>query len=402
MNQSGESRTIKSETDIVIFQIANIIHHEPLAHALYDSIRAALDTSEVVKLGAQSAWEVFEQSLKAAIRDIESHPRGQLLRRLIEYGPLNPDDPQAEPTDGQTTLSDFECAQCVEFIFSHMINRFKGELAELLAIQPCLELARHLQSENILPSNITFYMGDMVGERRQLKTGSGDTEVRWGGFTKGADGLMVVRGQKGSENSLTICGVIEVKSMRLSKRRLVAQINQHIARLAGGVRLDAQLWEPEHIRIESPLQVMVIPSTWRLNRSWQMVPTDNGDMLVLPKPEESPITTQTEQVGPRAYKIRLAWSQEALNQAAYAMTFWYMSQIGKFIYASKDLPPEWSDMTPAEAGYNAIKMMLYYMPLRYLPKRQELLAIKLYNVYSFGYPLGIDAKDMLWPEDFSG
>jgi hypothetical protein len=45
-------------------------------------------------------------------------------------------------------------------------------------------------------------------------------------------------------------------------------------------------------------------------------------------------------------------------------------------------------------------MMLYYLPLRYLSERQTCLAVKLYNIYSFGYPLGIDSKEMLWPEDF--
>ena len=242
-------------------------------------------------------------------------------------------------------------------------------------------------------------MGDMVGERRQLCAGRGDADVRWGGFTKGADGLMVAQGKKGPEGPQTICGVIEVKSMRVSKRRLVAQIRRHIARLAGGVRLGAQFWESECITIDNPVQVMVIPSAWKLNRSWQMVPTETGHTLALPEPEESPVVTQTEQVGPRTYKIKLAWSQEVLNQAAYEMTFWYMSQVGEHIYSVRSVPPEWVDMTPAEAGYNAIKMMLYYMPLRLLPRRKELLAIKLYNVYSFGYPLGIDAKDMLWPEN---
>ena len=56
-------------------------------------------------------------------------------------------------------------------------------------------------------------------------------------------------------------------------------------------------------------------------------------------------------------------------------------------------------MTPEQAGYNAIKMMLYYMSLRYISRRQELRATKLYNVYFFGYPLGVDSKVMLWSED---
>jgi hypothetical protein len=58
-------------------------------------------------------------------------------------------------------------------------------------------------------------------------------------------------------------------------------------------------------------------------------------------------------------------------------------------------------MTPDEAGCNAIKMMLYYVPLRPIKPRQARLAVKLYNIYSFGYPLGVGSKSMLWPEDFA-
>ena len=64
------------------------------------------------------------------------------------------------------------------------------------------------------------------------------------------------------------------------------------------------------------------------------------------------------------------------------------------------MPKEWQEMTPDQAGRNAIKMMLYYMPLRPISERHVWLATKLYNIYSFGYPLGADSRQMLWPEDF--
>ena len=81
------------------------------------------------------------------------------------------------------------------------------------------------------------------------------------------------------------------------------------------------------------------------------------------------------------------------------MTFWYMSQVGRHVYTDKHMPAGWESMTPEEAGYNAIKMMLYYMPLRPISRRQQRLATRLYNVYSFGYPFGADSDEMLWPED---
>ncbi len=199
---------------------------------------------------------------------------------------------------------------------------------------------------------------------------------------------------------LNIHGVIEVKSMSVSTNKVLAQINKHISRLHRGLKLGGMIWSSNQISTSRILRILVVPSTWKLSRKWNSVKTDQEREIVLPEPSEPPVRTQVEKLQPDIWKIKLAWSQEALNQAAYEMTFWYMSQVGKHIYAKKRLPKEWEKMTPEEAGYNSIKMMLYYFPLRYLSERQARLAIKLYNVYSFGYPLGIDSKDMLWPEDF--
>lgn len=89
----------------------------------------------------------------------------------------------------------------------------------------------------------------------------------------------------------------------------------------------------------------------------------------------------------------------ALEQAAYEMTFGYMAEVGWHVFKGKPRPQGWEEFTPEEVGYNAIKAMLYYMPLRPLSPRQERLAIRLYNVYGFGYPSGVGSKEMLWPED---
>jgi len=143
-----------------------------------------------------------------------------------------------------------------------------------------------------------------------------------------------------------------------------------------------------------------LPSTWKLSREWCSVKTDRGRTMVFPEPSEPPIQTHLAELKPNFWKITLAWSQEALNQAAYEMTFWYMSQVGRHVYTRNKLPRGWEYMIPEQAGYNAIKMMLYYIPLRYISKRQERLATRLYNVYCFGYPSGVDSNEMLWPEDF--
>lgn len=381
-----------------ISRIKDIIHNRPLASAIYRSIEDGLERN-FVHISGKTVWEVFQYSLNTAIRDIETHPRGKLFRRLLEFGPPNPDDPEKLASDGKTILSDPECGQCVQFIFSHMINRFKGELAEVLAIKPCLQLLSQLQEVDKIPVSVDLYFGDTVQERRRINK---KNSVQWGGYTKGADGLVVEhRHMENRKKGLQVHGVVEVKSMPRSKSKLLTQINQHLERLRGGVKLNNLIWERDQVVIDNPISILVVPSTWKVSREWNRKETATGWSLVVPEPTESPISTIIEDIGPSHWIITLNWSKEALEQAAYEMTFWYMSQVGNVIYKTKPLPKEWEGMTPEEAGYNSIKMMLYYLILRYISPNQGKRAIRLYNAYSFGYPFAVDAKDMLWPEDFS-
>lgn len=386
-------------------KITSIISNRFLASDIQRSISLALRSPHVHLVPGKTVWEIFNISLKSAIRDIKEHPRGKLFRRLIEYGPLNPDDPESLVSDGETTLSDPECGSCVEFIYSHMVNRFKGELAELLSIEPCINLVQQLQKDGRLLNDSHLYWGDIVQEPRRSRFKVKGYRAQSSDLAKGADGLIVQKNslQKGkSINKQSICGIIEVKSMRVSKKRMLDQINNHIARLADGVKLGTKMCTPDGIKLVNPnmLRIMVIPSNWKLSREWQSVKNDKGRNLVFPESTAPPIQTQYKEIETNLWKVTLDWSQEALEQAAYEMTFWYMSQVGTHIYSTKSLPKGWEYMTPEQAGYNAIKMMLYYVPLRYISKRQDRLATRLYNVYSFGYPLGVDSKEMLWPEDF--
>lgn len=378
---------------LTIQKISSIIGNPPLASDIHQAISIALQQPSVHLTSKTGIWEVFDASLQAAVRDIESHPRGKLFKRLIEFGPLNPDQPRKKRTDGTTTLSDPECGECVEFIYSHMVNRFKGELAELLALQPCIELVQQLSREKRLPSSIQLFWGETVQERRKIASG-------WGGFAKGADGLIV----EVKKNKLLILGAVEIKSMQRSPRTLLEQLSKHIARVNGGVRLDSNEWRPDQVTISQKAnmhRIMVTPSNWKVSREYHFEEIEKSRKLILAEPTIPSSPSLVTELSSGVWNITLSWSREALEQAAYEMTFWYMSQVGARIYSKKALPQGWEGMSPEEAGYNAIKQMLYYMPLRYITPRHQRLAIRLYNVYSFGYALGADSKEMLWPEDFA-
>lgn len=83
-----------------------------------------------------------------------------------------------------------------------------------------------------------------------------------------------------------------------------------------------------------------------------------------------------------------------------------MGEIGTLAF-TEGAPSPWPEMSPAEAGQNAVKMMLYYAMRRCPTRVSEQRAVALYNTYGFGYSLGANFRQdrgrgrrvMLWPED---
>ncbi len=397
---------IKQET---IENISSFIFNFPMAESLFQSIETGLRKQAVHFAGGNTVWAVFKQSLDAAIKNIEDDPRGILFKRLIRFGPPMDTAPQALTSDGKTILSDPEWGKCVEFIFSHMINRFKGELAELLGVQACLGLMGKLEEENRLPGNIHVYWGDAIREYSRIKGKNDKPSPMWGKPAKGADGLLVEHITGPGAGSVIIHAIVEIKSMTVSKRKISEQLDRHTRRLFGGLELLKYKLPAEKVKIANPglIKIMIVPSNWKLSREFHFEEDKDGARKMVFQEHRHPgINNEIEELEPGFFRITLAWSKEALEQAGYEMTYGYMAEVGEHVYLNleKDLPEAWKGMSPAEAGYNAIKQSLYSMPLRgrFLSKRKTDLAIRLYNVYSFGYPLGIDSKEMLWPEDISG
>lgn len=404
--------TPKTDAKQEIEAISSFVFNFPLAESLYESIESGLQRQSVHFAGGNTGWDVFKHSLDAAVKDIEDDPRGLLFKRLIRYGPHTDTNPHALTSDGKTILSDPEWGKCVEFIFSYMINRFKGELAELLGVQPCLELMEKLKKENRLPGGLHVYWGDALREYTRIAGKNDQNDTRWYRPTKGADGLLVehIRGPvTGSMEKVKVHGIVEIKSMKVSIRKISEQIDRHARRLSGGLELLKYKFPGEKVEIVDPglIKIMIVPSNWKLSREFHFEDDNDGSQkMVFPEPSPPKINNKIEELEHGFFRIILVWSKEVLEQAGYEMTYGYMAEVGEHVYSNpeKDLPEAWKGMSPAEAGYNAIKQMLYYMPLRgrFLSKRKTNLAVRLYNVYSFGYPLGIDSKKMLWPEDIPG
>lgn len=369
-----------------------------LGDELKDSLRSALAGGAIFASGI-TPLAIFRQALKTSIRDINNHPRGWLLQDFLSKGPYEKSGGIPTKLAGQR-LSDADSASAITFIFSHMVNCFKGAVTELFAVKACLHLQKQLQHEGIFPAHARLYASDAVLVHR----------AKGKGLLKGADlHILIKEDRPATTPKVTIAGVVEVKSYAQSESRLIRQLDRHLRRATHGLRVSGVDYPGNAVRMgygrnRRVIRITVSPSNWKLLRSFRFESSLNGRRLHVDQGTPPWKDDEITRIGVREWRIRLKWSKEALAEAAYEMTFWYMQKIGEIIY-SKTVPKGWEEMSPAEAGRNAAKMMLYYAILRCRTAREKQRAIALYNAYGFGYAIGTSFKnadgrrEMLWPQD---
>ena len=368
----------------------------PLAREVNVTLSTALK-SAVVFAGGTAPLEIFRDSVRQAIGRIQAHGRADLLLRFLGDGPI--EDEGKKDQLRSKRLTDDETAAVTGFIHGHMVNSFKGTLTELLAVGPCLRLLRELKADSRLPRHAQLYVGDTVWSVK------GETRV----FAKGADMHILVPPRTArTPATLGLAGVIEVKSYFQTAERLKRQLDHHFSRGRRGLRVGGEDYFPPQIAVTGmagqPVRISVTPAGWSLPRIFRFEIEDGRRFLHVDPPLPPWEEDEVEPVGDNAWHLTLRWSKEALDAAAYGMTFWFMEKVGEALYAD-GVPEGWKPMSPAAAGQNAAKMMLYYAILRARNRRDEQRAIAIYNSYGFGCALGMNfrnkdgRREMLWPED---
>ncbi|MCX6872673.1 MAG: hypothetical protein NTW21_02540 [Verrucomicrobia bacterium] len=386
---------------------------EALGRDVESALVEALTWGAVFAVG-DDPLTIFRGTLAASICSIEDDPRGGLFRRFLRDGPCEGERGTATEPHGQA-LTAAETAGTILFIDSFMVNAFKGAVTELLAAAACQRLRRDPQLG--LPASARLYVGDAVMVPR--KSGKGQL--------KAGDLHILVVNEKPNAPSVTVAGVVEVKSGPKSAAEMERQIEQHILRARRALRISGVDYPGGTIRLgQGPdariLRITVQPSDWPLPRTLRFETVGDNRQLVLDPAIPPWDEDQFIPMGGDRWHISLRWSKEAISAAAFEMTFWFMEKVGESLYTPEigkpdPKPPEWADMDAAEAGRNAVKMMLYDTILHYPGKRDESnpltrkeahvlnRAIAIYNCYGFGYALGMNfrnkegRREMLWPQD---
>ena len=368
-----------------------------LGDDLESSLRAALAGGAIFSEG-DDPLVIFRKTLASSIVGIETNRRGKLFQEFLLRGPY--DDSGKIPAELATHyLSDDDTASAITFIYSHMVNSFKGAITELLATGTCLHLMQNLQGHGRIPANARLYVGDSIGVHRPVGKG----------YLKGGDQYILIQnGDSGENAGIVLAGITEIKSYVPSRRQLREQLDRHFRRAKFGLRVNGVDYPKRAVKVgygpnHRFFRIAVVPSTWKLPRTFWFKKLETGRALHVEQAKPNRVDEITH-VGENEWRITLKWSMEALANAAFEMTFWYMGKVGEIIYG-KSTPKSWEEMKPSDAGRNAAKMMLYYALLRCRTNREEQRAIALYNSYCFGYALGMNFKnvkgrrEMLWIED---
>ncbi len=334
---------------------------------------AGVAADEADRIGPRG--EQFAAMVRRVARDFESHPlRDQFIQLLQD----------------ERELLDDQIPPLVEYLYSSVVNNFKGELAELLA-GPVI----HLFAKR-LGFPVTFVSGWAIAEPKVKAH-----RLIW---AKGADGLLVVDGADEGAR-LGIAGVIEIKSYRKSPEDMAVQVAKHVRRLRRALRIgDRELTGDSYD--------FILPDGSRL-------PADSAPMDVeVPslciRTPRSPSTKATLTDGLSAV-AELPFTKEELSKAAFAMAEWFLARLGPVVFHLPGDDPgpgmvrtRWPEDSLEDAGRWATREAFHHMAGRLeryrlrndsgRTKRALRNTYWLYNAMGWGYEHARGDR-MVWGSD---
>ncbi len=219
----------------VVSFASNVTDSEELAPLLIEAARAELGSQASESDVDRRAGKLLLQSLLAVGVD----PKTEQVMRNLLFAVLRGDG-----------ISPLETLKAVNYFLSQMVIQPKGVLAEVLAIPLCLAKLERLKQAGRLPPDAVFLRGVWSRRLRGFDVAGAPTFGEW---REAADGLFCsvvppgtsrARSQREratrvpAAGDLLVFGVAEVKCYgRISRKKVAAQLERHIARLTGGLQL---------------------------------------------------------------------------------------------------------------------------------------------------------------------
>jgi hypothetical protein len=326
-------------------------------------------------------------------REIRQHPRRELLYLFLR---------------DHSRLSGSDVEGLFEFIYSYLVNAFKGELAEVMSRLVIRAFVAERVKAGDLPSAAVVIPGSEITSWRNAQ---GRVERTW---QKSADALVAVRRPNEEGGGWAFLGVVEIKSYRESLRRMFAQIEQHVDRIRLGVQISSALVDPTTSgfvdRADRPTW-LPLASPQRPGRVLQLAirpraPSRDAQAL-------RPWSGQQE-----CWVDELPCTVGHLHEAAYLLTAWYIAQAGPDVFlpvgevagpGDPRIVNPWPERSADSAAANMLKLAMYETSLRENivtgfesrkpERRSDMVFSRLYNSVCYG-PAFARSDRLLTPEDY--
>ena len=352
-----------------LFEPARWPRGKTLARLLLDGLDDAAGVSGDELERVRPRGEQFAAMVHRVARDFESHPLREQFIQLLQ---------------DERELLDDQIPPLVEYLYSSVVNNFKGEIAELLSRSIIHRFAKRLG----LP--VSFVSGWEIAEPK-LKA----HQLIW---AKGADGLLIVKGPR-----LGIAGVIEIKSYRRKAEKMQLQAAKHVRRLRRALRIGPrELTNEAYDFILSDGERVPASSAFDVNVASLCIRTPS-----------SPLTKAALTDGSSAI-AELPFTKDEVSKAAFAMTEWFLARLGPVVFHLPDEPRPgtvltgWPNSSLEDAGRWATREAFHHMAgrlERYRIRNDSLRTQRalrntywLYNAMGWGYEHARGDR-MVWGSD---
>ena len=220
-------------TILKLAELVELLKDDDLVAALRDSVQTWPGRGSSRREAGQRLGRLILDALDAVGRDLEFHPRAALLLQLIR---------------DEHDLTDEEIGVVLELIYSHMVNRFKGDLAEILSVGTCANYLAAPSTGHRVPPCAELVLGSECPKLASAAMAKGPDALL---VASGADHMAAVGGSVGgatpASDSLVIYGIVEVKSYLLSVNGAKKQFRAHLQRVGKGVRVNGRIWSGERL-----------------------------------------------------------------------------------------------------------------------------------------------------------
>lgn len=284
-----------------------------------DCFIAAIDDGIGNRLSAveqeRSRQAQFQALVDRVVRKAHEHPRLHTLEALVQ----------------DVGVTDEDAVAALEFVYSCLVNHFKGELAEILARPLLRTWASFVASVGLIPSDVEIVPGH---DLRAPQPGRGS------GQHKCADGLLLVTGEHSvrlpqgrdlvvPSDGVVIGAVVEIKAQREPLAEVLKQLANHIQRFSLPWNLRGKDIDPTRTYIAQCFaggRTTWVPAT-------KPIVVDRVPRLFVRSCNRTGPVVTPESLAPMVWVAELSFTAKELLEAAFRFAMWLASQVGTGTFA---------------------------------------------------------------------